>query len=129
MHAGIKKPGIRCEKEFSEKLGMNEKEFGELLKSKKRDEGFKQALSDAELEAANGGGSIVCSELLKFALCGLNGSGDGPCQHSWKRNIYDGGFPNCDSTVEDGSWCGSNDACFFDAIQYQGMKDCTKAWK
>ena len=38
-------------------------------------------------------------------------------------------FPNCAATVEDGSWCGSNDACVRGAVVYVGMNDCTKAWR
>ena len=37
--------------------------------------------------------------------------------------------PNCAATVEDGSWCGSNDACLSEAVVYVGMNSCTKAWK
>ena len=36
-------------------------------------------------------------------------------------------FPNCAATVEDGSWCGRNDACLRDAVAYVGMNSCTKA--
>lgn len=36
----------------------------------------------------------------------------------------------CAATVEDGSWCSSNDACHTsNAIRYTGMNDCSKAWK
>ena len=56
------------------------------------------------------------------------------CIEAHYRNIYEGGFPNCAATVEEGSWCGSNDACKKDAIRYKGMEncfaaDCSKAWK
>lgn len=51
------------------------------------------------------------------------------CTYQWKRNIYSPAFPNCAATVGDGSWCGDNDACFSGAVSYQGMKDCSKAWK
>ena len=56
------------------------------------------------------------------------------CVEVHYRDIYQGGFPNCAATVEDGSWCGSNDACTSDAIRYQGMEncfasDCNKALK
>ncbi len=59
--------------------------------------------------------------------------GDGErfkCVISEYREIYAGnGFPNCAATVEDGSWCGDNDACVFDAVKYDGMRDCGKAWR
>lgn len=38
-------------------------------------------------------------------------------------------FPNCAATVEDGSWCWSNDACLEEAVVYVGMNSCTKAWR
>lgn len=36
---------------------------------------------------------------------------------------------NCAATVEDGSWCWSNDACLDEAVVYVGMNSCTKAWR
>jgi hypothetical protein len=51
------------------------------------------------------------------------------CQKAYYRDIYKGGFPNCVATVEDGSWCGSNDACLSLQVRYTGMHDCTKAWR
>ena len=47
-----------------------------------------------------------------------------------KRNFYnEDGSINCAATVEDGSWCKSNDACYTNQMDYQGMKSCSKAWK
>ena len=56
------------------------------------------------------------------------------CVEGFHRDIYKGGFPNCAATVEDGSWCGTNDACVTTAIVYKGMEECSfsncnKAWK
>ena len=56
------------------------------------------------------------------------------CENIHYRDIYKGGFPNCAATVEDGSWCGTNDACSNNAIKYKGMENCfanycNKAWK
>ena len=52
------------------------------------------------------------------------------CTQQMRRDIYAGkGFPNCAATVGDGSWCGSNDACFSSAVDYTNMKDCPKAWR
>ncbi len=42
---------------------------------------------------------------------------------------YEPFFPNCAATVEDGSWCWSNDACLSEAVSYVGMNSCTKAWE
>ena len=50
--------------------------------------------------------------------------------YSWEqRYIYTGSFPNCAATVEDGSFCDTNDACYTAAVWYLGKKDCAKAWK
>ena len=68
------------------------------------------------------------------AVAGGASSDDG-CVEGFTRNIYGGkGFPNCAATVEDGSWCGSNDACATIMVYYTGMKgcggsDCHKAWR
>ena len=108
---------------------MDQETFARFVKSDMRENVFKQALSEDELEAA-AGGNLSCGALLQFGLCGLNGSEeDRYCTRSSFRKIYEGGFPNCIATVEEGSWCSTNDACFFDAIRYEGMVECTKAWK
>ena len=56
-------------------------------------------------------------------------STDENCTQTHKRSIYEGGFANCAATVEDGSWCRGNDACYDSAVDYQGMNDCSKAWR
>ena len=69
------------------------------------------------------------------AVAGGASSGSANCSISLYRDIYGGrGFPNCAATVEDGSWCGSNDACKADAVIYEHMEncfgiDCSKAWR
>ena len=75
---------------------------------------FKQEVADDELEAVAGGDCFDED---------LNN-----CYGAYARNIYSGGFPNCAATVEDGSWCGKNDACYSYAIFYKGMK-CDRAWR
>jgi hypothetical protein len=73
---------------------------------------FKQALDDDELETVAGG----------------DADSDENCyQYLW-RDIYRNGFPNCAATVEDGSWCSSNDACLSQSVDYENMKKCQKAW-
>ena len=67
------------------------------------------------------------------AVAGGAGNGGG-CVRADLRFIYSGGFPNCAATVEDGSFCNSNDACYDDEVDYRGMEDCVfvncnKAWK
>ena len=56
------------------------------------------------------------------------------CVEALYRDIYQGVFPNCAASAEDGSWCGENDACLANAVHYTGMEkcsfsDCSKAWK
>lgn len=52
------------------------------------------------------------------------------CTKYQKRSMYGGsGFPNCAATVEDGSHCCTNDTCYNVAIDYQGLTDCSKAWR
>ena len=38
------------------------------------------------------------------------------------------GSMNCAATVEDGSWCGSDDACYQGEVNYMGLTECSKAW-
>jgi hypothetical protein len=81
---------------------------------------FMQELDDDELEVVAGGEG--CKASLK---AGSN------CVQNTIRDIYGGdGFPNCAATVEDGSWCSKNDACYnVNAIVYIGRTDCSKAWR
>ena len=66
---------------------------------------FIQKVSDEEMEAVAGGGSENKTE----------------CVRDSSRDIYHPSFPNCAATVEEGSWCDWNDACFSNAVQYTGM--------
>ena len=95
------------------------------LGSETEDSVFLQKVSEDELNSISAG------------FCGDTSGGcdwwaqdqHAHCIESFKRNIYEGGFPNCAATVEDGSWCGDNDACYTDAVIYQDMKHCGKAWE
>ena len=90
---------------------------GEFLSDKEK-EVFDQEVEKEELSEVNGG-----------KLFGHN------CDKTHHRDIYGGkGFPNCAATVEDGSWCGSGDACEMVAIVYDDIEgclanDCEKAWR
>lgn len=118
------------EKELFEKLGdVEEGKFEDFLKAvaaEMEDEVLAQPLSADELEAVAGGGKA-----------GSNANDGYSCSHTQqancvreeKRSIYLGAFPNCAATVEDGSWCSTNDACVKVAVNYQGMTDCGKAWR
>lgn len=81
---------------------------------------FNQNVSEEELKAAAGGNlqDDDCGEPQQVR-----------CHHNFTRDIYEGGFPNCAATVEDGSWCGSNDACLMADVDYQNMNDCKIAWR
>ena len=92
----------------------------------KEDEVFDQELSLDDLDAA-AGGSGDCNEP---SVCGQPSYDS--CTRNHYRQIYGGGgFPNCAATVEDGSWCGENDACNECAIEYKGFRSssCEKAWE
>lgn len=85
---------------------------------------FEQEISEEELEDVAGG-----STLRKFRSRKLDRSVSYKCTIAERRNIYDGGFPNCAQSVEDGSFCFDNDACFSSAVKYVQMNSCTKAWQ
>ena len=80
---------------------------------------FDQELSADDLNAVAGGESKNTMDCVK--------------EHY--RDIYGGsGFPNCAATVGDGSHCGTNDACYDNAVVYTHMdkcsiSDCKKAWR
>ena len=107
---------------------------------KAREDGiFSQELSLDDLDAAAGGhvrtgagrscGSNARST-LDFATGGPEDGDTSNCVNHNRRPIYGGGgFPNCAATVEDGSYCSTNDACYKAAILYDGRTDCAKAWR
>lgn len=110
------------EKELYEKLGVDEKKFAEFLKAASDDAVFNQEVSLDELESVAGGITPDgCSE-LQFE-----------CRKTVVRYIKQlpggYGFPNCAATVEDGSWCDTNDACWSASVQYGNMEECSKAWR
>ena len=112
----LKKP--ISDRELFEKLGgVEEDRFAQYLKAvaaEKEDNVLSQELSPDELEAVSGGDQDAD---LKN------------CVRYSERNIYLGGFPNCAATVEDGSWCDSNDACYHSMVGYYILTECNKAWR
>lgn len=116
------------DRELFEKLGgVDERKFAEFLKAvtaETEDEVLAQPLSPDELEAVAGGGSSLAND---GHTCSKTQQAN--CFREEKRSIYLGAFPNCAATVEDGSWCMTNDACVRAAVNYQGMNDCGKAWR
>ena len=105
------------DRELFEKLGgVDEGKLAQYLKAvaaKKEDEVLAQPLSPDELEAVSGGDQDDDRT---------------NCVRYSERNIYLGGFPNCAATVEDGSWCDSNDACYHSMVGYYILVECQKAW-
>lgn len=106
------------DKALLEKLGgADEGKLAEFLKAvemEKEAEVFGQELAPEELEGVAGGGD----------------PSDTNCtDHTYGRNIYYTGFPNCAATVEDGSFCWTNDACWNSQVIYKFMNDCSKAWR
>ncbi len=90
----------------------------------KAKEVLEQEVSVDELEAVSGG-IYIPSE-----------GSEASCLKNNCRDIYGGrGFPNCANTVEDGSHCDTNDACYNNAVVYHGftsgctISDCRKAWR
>ena len=93
----------------------------------REDEVFNQELSLEDLDAA-AGGRVLHHKDNRIKEADLHNCIERHC-----RPIYgpDGNsFPYCAATVEDGSWCDSNDACYTDqSVRYEGRKDCAKAWR
>ena len=116
------------DKDLFEKLGssITEKKFEEFLQAasdEKEREVFEQAISVEELEAVTGADKGNYYNCVKENLRTITG-------RYWEGGIlYNTGFPNCAATVEDGSLCNDNDACYSCAVVYQDMKECSKAWR
>lgn len=87
---------------------------------------FSQELNRDDLKAATGG-------THDYWKCADPQTSN--CISEQYRKMYGGkGFPNCAATVEDGSDCGNNDACFKYSVIYSGMDkcnfaDCHRSWR
>jgi len=90
--------------------------------SEKEKKVFNQEVSTEELSMVSGGVSYGELDDIREEM-------DWDCIDNNKRDIYKGGFPNCAATVEDASWCGTNDACVGISVDYRKMNDCGKAWR
>ena len=115
------------EKELFEKLDVDEETFSAFLNAvseAEEDAILAQELSESEMENSVGGVTNCPKQYEKDRFL------QNECKISaTERWIYRKKFPNCAATVGDGSWCGSNDACYTSSIRYTGMKSCSKAWK
>ncbi|MCR5626611.1 MAG: hypothetical protein K6F99_04780 [Lachnospiraceae bacterium] len=89
---------------------------------RKEEEVFSQEVSDEETEGAAGGNFVddIVDDIKKYAT---------DCVEAFTRDIYEGKFPNCAATVENGSHCFKNDACLATAVRYYKLKYCTKSWE
>jgi hypothetical protein len=100
----------------------------------RENEVFNQRLSVEDLDAVSGGTDnpwYYC--LAPYALAPDMQRDDNTtnCANFHHRPLYGGNFPNCAATVEDGSWCGDNDACLKSAVLYRSSMvdpNCVKAW-
>ena len=74
--------------------------------------------------------AVLAQELSPDEMAGAaGGQHHNGCTQAHSRDIYEGGFPNCAHTVENGSWCDLTDACYAFSVTYYNAKDCSKAWK
>lgn len=102
------------DKDLFEKLnGVDEGKFSE----------FMRAVAALREEA------VMVQELSPDEMAGAAGGITTNCSQAYERDIYEGGFPNCAHTVEDGSWCDLTDACYAFSVAYYNTNDCSKAWK
>ena len=116
------------EKELVQKLSeigpaLDDNSFKEVIRTfvcGKEGTVFRQDVSAEELDSLSAG-SDDCLGIIQTR--------DWDCVKGDKRDIYKNGFPNCAATVEDGSWCWTNDACYDAAVVYKGMKECHWAWR
>ena len=89
---------------------------------KREQEIMNQELSPDEMETVAGGGPCLADH--RASEC-----------PSWEGITYGrplnrpDGSMNCAATVEDGSHCETNDACYRIEVMYMGLQDCAKAWK
>ena len=116
-----------AEKELLEKLGVDEEKFAAFLRALTADPEeaiLAQQVSEEELNGVTGGGK--CPSQAQKDTFGAN-----DCQTGGTtRWIYRRKFPNCAQSVESGSWCNSNDACYsYSSVHYTGMNDCSRSWK
>ena len=87
-------------------------------------------LNDKELKEASAGANSDGTQRCQALLYTYIDEDANNCVNAQYRWIYKPSFPNCAATVEDGSHCLENDACYgANAIQYRGMDDCSKAWR
>ena len=92
-------------------------------REKKEQEIMNQEMSADEMETV-AGGRYLCMYAHEDSHCKYRNS------QMYGRPIKkpDGTF-NCAYTVEDGSHCDYNDACYGEYVRYLGLTFCGKAWE
>ena len=105
-------------------------------REKREQEIMNQEMSTDEMETIAGGVVGAWDHVdpekrtSKKCTCGAWAQCSNDPSKKYGRPLYrPDGSVNCSATVEDGSWCGSDDACYSDETIYFGMLDCEKAWK
>ena len=98
---------------FKKLDGVNEGRFAEFMRA----------------VAAQTEDAVLAQELSPDEMAGAAGGISTDCTQAFERDLYEGGFPNCAHTVEDGSWCDLTDACYAFSVAYCNRQDCAKAWK
>lgn len=104
------------EKNLFEILGIEESRFAAFMNALQEELVFSREVSESELAAAGGGAH-------------KDEPWNDTCSKASKWYIYDTKFPDCNATVEKGSWCSSSDACYSSAIVYKDMKSCSRAFE
>jgi len=105
---------------------LDQAAFGNVLHemaSRLKEKVMKSELSDEELSLTSGGDGCYFSD-----KCDNDSNNNcSRLQHRYLRDKY--GTINCAASVEPGSWCLSNDACFEEQVHYRNRgKNCDKAW-
>ena len=93
------------------------------MASRLKEKVMKSELSNEELSLTSGGDGCRFSE-----KCENDSYNNCSClQHRYLRDNK--GNINCAASVESGSWCLTNDACFEEQVHYRNRnKGCDKAW-
>ena len=93
-------------------------------RKKREQEILNQEMSQDEMETVAGGWGNNCLDGHQKKTCDWNTA------IAYGRPLRNpDGSMNCSATVEDGSHCWSDDACYRQEVEYMGLTDCSKAWQ
>ena len=98
-------------------------------REKKEQEIMNQEMSTDEMETVAEG--QLCTSFFVTCLFGhADKECDDPNMTKYGRQIHKpDGTVNCANTVEDGSHCDVNDACYDNYVRYMSLVNCSKAWQ